>query len=495
VGPQGWRWPDSMPYPNEHSCRLAAPGGGPFRRKQNAAQVDGRWVDHIYQQKGDGLELQAVRFRREEGWGGEAATRQARAWCKAKGGEFEPMAEETSAGHADGMAVSLYVQTPIGVKVEERGAGETYLVGLPLLRTGRWNGVEYDAERLRALVRNHRLIAEREAVTPALKSRHTYANGRPENVDAAEITLGWIVDLSYDEETGVLLGEVHVVQPGMLEDIAEGRLRYVSAEIVPNYVTADGDEVGPALVGAAWVDWPAVRGLPWEIVINREEWTDLARGDGGDTPSAGSCRDGSTMNGGDGMSTWSRFVDVLAGLFAGREKVEALDEFRDLDPAGGMSTGEESGDDKAETEVLAESETRSGPKGVPTEEVELLRQAHREAEARIAELERAYRTAQVEALVDKLVAAGAVRPATRSDVGALLDLLLQSDREVQVLRADGETESVKAVEVLVRILRDTAPKLAGGPTGRAYPGLAEDDEKPRVYSDEELARLVELANK
>jgi len=160
-----------------------------------------------------------------------------------------------------------------------------------------------------------------------------------------------------------------------------------------------------------------------------------------------------------------------------------------------MSTGEESGDDKAETEVLAESEMRSGPKGVPTEEVELLRQAHREAEARIAELERAYRTAQVEALVDKLVAAGAVRPATRSDVGALLDLLLQSDREVQVLRADGETESVKAVEVLVRILRDTAPKLAGGPTGRAYPGLAEDDEKPRVYSDEELARLVELANK
>ena len=501
-----------MPYPNEHSCRLEAPGEGPFRRKAKAAKIGGRCVDHIYERRDGRMILQAVRFPRAAGWDGEAATREARDWCREHGGRFEAMREEDGAetAAADQGRICLYVQGPIAVRIEEGSDGEKYLVDLPLMRIGRWNGEEYDADRLRALVRNHGLIAEAEAIVPALKSRHTYSGGAPENVDAAQVTLGWIEGLRYDDARGVLLGRVRVVSDRMLEDILAGRLRYISAEIMPNYRLANGEEIGPALVGAAWVDWPAVRGLPWEIVLNREEWAeDLSRGEAGD-PDPGGNGDAATADttgeqkadGGVAMSRWTRFIDVLAGLFAGREKPEALEEFRDLPLDAVAREGGEhgAGADSGETAVLAQAGPEAaGPEAAQSAaaEIELLREAHRAAEARIAELEKAYRAAQIENLVGKLVAAGAVRPAVRREVESLLDILLQSDREVQILR-DGATEpeKMKPAELLVRILRDSAPKLSGEPLGRAYPGLGEEDEgKPRIYTEDELDRLVQLANK
>lgn len=485
-----------MPYPNEHSCRLAEPGDGPFRRKQKAARIEGRWVDHIYQRRGERMELQAVRFPREEGWETEAATREAREWCQQKGGQFEPMREDLEADHAEDIAVRLYVQKPLGVRLEDRDDG-TYLIGLPLLRTGRWNGIDYDADRLRALQRNHRIIQQREGLTPALKSRHTYAAGQAENVDAADVTLGWITALQFDEASGVLLGDIKVVQPSMLDDIMQERVRYVSVEIMPSYITMDGEEIGPALIGAAWVDWPAVRGLPWEIILNREEWAELARGELAEPATAEAQQRDMDVTGGDRMPMWSRFLDVLTGIFAGREKIEALAEFRELNPLVGAADADGQAEGKT-PETLAQSEPPAQAKEPATEpardEVETLREAYRAAEARIAELERAYRAAQVEGLVDKLIASGVLRPAIRGEVAALLDLLLQSDREVEV-SAEGGTETMKAQDVLVRILRGTTPKLEG-PPGRTHPGLGEEDEdKPHVYSDEELARLVALANK
>jgi len=88
-----------MPYPNEHSCRLQSPESGKsFRRENDAAEIDGRKVDHVFMQKEDGTwVLQAVRFPTRNGWDTEAATAYAREWCSEHPGTFEQQQAEKSA--------------------------------------------------------------------------------------------------------------------------------------------------------------------------------------------------------------------------------------------------------------------------------------------------------------------------------------------------------------------------------------------------------------
>ncbi len=67
-----------MPYPNEHACRLNDPGKYlKMRRENNAAKVDGKFVDHIYGILATNKsELQAVRYPLKNGWDkAEAAAR------------------------------------------------------------------------------------------------------------------------------------------------------------------------------------------------------------------------------------------------------------------------------------------------------------------------------------------------------------------------------------------------------------------------------------
>ncbi|MBW1953565.1 MAG: HK97 family phage prohead protease [Deltaproteobacteria bacterium] len=75
------------PYANEHACRLQDPEKyESFRRKNCAAKVDGKCVDHIYGIKDGKTELQSLRYRLEEGWTEE----EARMNCEKHGGMFEP---------------------------------------------------------------------------------------------------------------------------------------------------------------------------------------------------------------------------------------------------------------------------------------------------------------------------------------------------------------------------------------------------------------------
>jgi HK97 family phage prohead protease len=87
--------PHLRPYPNEHACRLQDPEQyEEFRRKNCAAKVDGKCVDHIYGLKDGKTELQGLRYRLEEGW----TEAQARANCEKHNGMFEPAAPEEKEG-------------------------------------------------------------------------------------------------------------------------------------------------------------------------------------------------------------------------------------------------------------------------------------------------------------------------------------------------------------------------------------------------------------
>jgi len=73
---------------------LAPKPGAETARKNGAAKINGKPVDHIYQVYDGASHLQAVRFPRDNGWDTEEATGQARDWCQAHDGSFEAMKSE-----------------------------------------------------------------------------------------------------------------------------------------------------------------------------------------------------------------------------------------------------------------------------------------------------------------------------------------------------------------------------------------------------------------
>lgn len=85
---------DGKPYPNEHACRLEEPSQfDSFARRNNAAQVDGKRIDHIFGIKNGKSKLQAMRYPKDVWQASDARTH-----CNEKGGSFEA-AKELAAGY------------------------------------------------------------------------------------------------------------------------------------------------------------------------------------------------------------------------------------------------------------------------------------------------------------------------------------------------------------------------------------------------------------
>lgn len=77
---------NTKPLPNEHSCRMQEPEKyDSFARDNCKAKVDDKCLDFLYGIKAGTSELQAYRYRLEEGWTAEAAG----AHCSKHNGKFE----------------------------------------------------------------------------------------------------------------------------------------------------------------------------------------------------------------------------------------------------------------------------------------------------------------------------------------------------------------------------------------------------------------------
>lgn len=80
-----------MPFPNEHSCRLADPGQfDRFARKNGEQEHNGKKIDVIYGVKDGKSSIQALRYNKKT-W----AAQSARTHCKSREGTFEPATKET----------------------------------------------------------------------------------------------------------------------------------------------------------------------------------------------------------------------------------------------------------------------------------------------------------------------------------------------------------------------------------------------------------------
>jgi len=79
-----------MPYPNEHSCRLADPGQfDRFARKNGEQEHEGKKIDVVYGVKDGKSEIQALRYDKST-WTADAA----HSHCQSRDGSFEAASEE-----------------------------------------------------------------------------------------------------------------------------------------------------------------------------------------------------------------------------------------------------------------------------------------------------------------------------------------------------------------------------------------------------------------
>jgi len=439
------------------------------------------------------------------------------------------------------MAVRTYLQdiTTHPVTIDEAGE-DTWIRGLPIFRVGTWNGYEYTAADLEAMIGNEGTLRDGDGFEPALKPYHTVDNnGDWVAFDPAD-TQGWIGNLRWadPEAQDTLLADVRVVEPAVVENIRADKLRYLSSEVSDDYVMADGSQIGPALVGVAWVDQPAVRGIPWSLGARRQtihchgmgglsaeqirnvvaaqirdlypeddypwvadvyEDRAVIESDGryyrhGYTVSNGSVTvdpeavevirawqelPEPTTRGAQRMGMWEKLRGILRGLGASDDELAVLPE--DVD--------EETPDEGEQVQAHG-----AAPAGRPDPQVTQLEKAVREQETQIAALKTDARTARIGGLVDELVKGGRVAPANRPRVYALLDRLAQAGSTIKVFARDDQGEAVESdadpVELLCELLGEKAPRVSVTAHGLAY-----DGGDPGDVSGEEVKAAAERMGK
>jgi len=110
-----------MPYPNEHACRLSDPRRYERLRRKNCADKTGeRCIDIIYGIENESVERQALRFP-ISAW----PEQEAREYCKAEGGQFDPAAKENDMKTTEARkAIYAREHDVLSFPVELRNAGE-----------------------------------------------------------------------------------------------------------------------------------------------------------------------------------------------------------------------------------------------------------------------------------------------------------------------------------------------------------------------------------
>ena len=307
---------------------------------------------------------------------------------------------------------------PSTVTVDATERGTWMVRGLPSLRVGTWNGNEFTADDLAAMTAAFG-TAQAGGFEPGLWPRHNYdpqGNVMPQDAGAA---LGFYKGLRFDAERGLLLGDIEVFDEQTARDMERGRLRYVSAEVVR------GDD-GPRLTGAAFVPDPAVKGMPWQLVINAADYSTMQNAQQ---------KGGETMN---------PFIAKLKAILSGEADVSTLDDLAtDDEPTPDVVEPVDDADDVTALQAAHISALQA--------EVEALK-----ADALAAKQERL--EAQADARVQKLLGERAVTPATAPYARQLFVAALSDAQPVVVLADDGKTKrEVSAADALEALLHETSP--------------------------------------
>ncbi|HUU94347.1 MAG TPA: hypothetical protein VM487_01290, partial [Phycisphaerae bacterium] len=396
---------------------------------------------------------------------------------------------------------------------------QEFMRGLPVLHVGTWNNTEFTADDLRNMASNFARIQQADSYEPALKTRHTYdwETMKPENVDAGDVTQGWWVGLRYDELTQALVGDVRVVDWGLVDGMTSGKLRYLSAEVLDGYTTADGTKIkGPIFGGAAWVDFPAVKGMPWELVMNAQDFSAL-RADGRDRQDNDG-DDGDNMAGhrsppyngtsrGEGHMT---IRERIKAMFAGKvpeadlKQVDQLKGDLDGEMPGGDGTNPTGGDAPAAPAAPATGDAPAAGEpatGADAELVAQLAQMRKTTEEQAAQISllRSHNIEQdASRRVDELVSGGHLPPAQRATTYAMIHTALTTGAKVRMLRATGEGEQRTETMADVPMADAIAENIRGMGYHKLFaqgPGLqfvgSENPHEPQSVDDKRLDAIAE----
>jgi len=399
--------------------------------------------------------------------------------------------------------------------------GAEYVLGLPLIRPGTWNGVPYTADDMRAIAANHEVIRSVEGTEPPLRPGHAYdpVTGDPIITDATE-THAWFTGLAFDEAQQVLFGDARLVDWNCTEGIRSGKLRYLSTEIKPNYTlndptTGELREIGPALVGTAWVDNPAVKGLGFEILLNAEGFGVVrvngpahghltspgTFGSGTPSPSPGPAGQGKERgtDGSNRATTVARQDTagkpaVTHRTGSGRKDVRSMGMLEKL--RGVLMKLGAKEEDLAELadETPAEPVVNQAAPAPGEDEVSKLRAENAGLKTRLDELQLGLATVTANAAaekiglrVDELVRGGFVPPAERATVVNMAVAMSASGTKVLVNMA-GQPQERETVDVYLDGLRARGPQVKTHAAGLSYSG-SDDPDEVQTYTAEQIAEL------
>jgi hypothetical protein len=216
----------------------------------------------------------------------------------------------------------------------------------------------------------------------------------------------------------------------------------------------------PVYYGAAFVDNPAVKGMPWQVVVNAADY-------GHTRPNS---KDGEKMS-------WIETLkSVLRKEGVADEELAAVDQLAARPPATTQ--------DPPAPPPAVDDATRA--------QVEQLLLTVKEQATALEQLRATRAQEAAEATVDKLVTTGLVPPAVRLQCLHLVQTLgATAPIELLALDAEGKQTSRKAtaLELLSEILQAAKPELATSPQGRLWQGEA--GKPPEQLSAEEVEKAAE----
>jgi cation transport regulator len=391
-------------------------------------------------------------------------------------------------------------------------ADQTFARGLPLMRPGTWNGNAYTADDMRQIAQNFALVRDAEGFEPALKPQHSFLVDGTPIPTPANLVQGWSEKVWFDEGEQVLFGDVRLCDEwSALQDMKSGKLRYLSTEIQSGYELSDpatgevGQDIGQVLVGIAWVDNPAVKGLGWELVVNAAEYGNginaktqrrrerpsqkgplegpnakhPAPGERATRTMSANTRTQSAQEGGSKMEWLKRLKALLMKAGVAEEDLEDLGEPETVVAVEGLAAKP---DDSELVKLRAEHAAQLA-----------------ERDKRIGDLEAKFATAavnarrdKVTALVDMRVRGATLAPAQREATIALA-MALPEEAKVKVFAADGKTETeVAALDAYFATLDAQAPKVSTHGRGLAWAGN-EDPNAEAEMTEEQITAIADQA--
>ncbi len=415
---------------------------------------------------------------------------------KDKEGAWVPV--ETSSADSTGHIDLFLSDVTSEVRLEKLPSGNFLARGLPVLQVGTWNGKSYTAEDLTRIAENFGAIQLADSWEPPMRPYHAYdREGKPLSHSASE-TLGWHKTMSYDPASERLLADVELVDAQAARDFVGGKLRYVSSEIAREAYTSPvtGKEYALIYMVGALVDNPAVKGMPWSVVLNAEEY---GKGETEyEEPPAEEETDASAVA---VVEKLSAQADKKKGA---QERMGIIAYLKTVLPKLGAEEADLATLDQLEEQPDAEKPDAKPDEKPPVDtlaadgmkrQLELLEQANKDKDKRISTMEADRRQEKAQGIVEGWTRDGKLPPALGPQAFALVDSLMANPGTIDVLAQDEEgkptTRKASALDLLAEIVAGIAPSgIAEKPQGKVWQGI-EDPEGDHKLSEERLKAIAQ----